>query len=272
MATATGFAVGNGGVQEYQEDGFYISVGSVFPEDVIVRASEGMDRIRAGDYDTGLSPRRSRWNPGDSEDTLCKIEMPQIANGAVRDLVSHPALGQFAARITGAKRVQVWWVQLLCKPSQKTGQLSGANIGWHQDRQYWANWEEGSELFTVWVAISDVTAESGPMRFVRGSHLWGFRGEGDFTGQDLDQQKHQEISRPQGQSWEEIAVILPPGGASLHHHLVYHGSGPNLSGTLRRSFAIHMRSENSRPVDDRRAGLTEYIDNFDFCPVLYGDP
>jgi hypothetical protein len=78
--------------------------------------------------------------------------MPQVANRAIRELISHPALGALAAEVTGARRVQVWWVQLLYKPPTTGGQ-GGTSIGWHQDRHYWQVWEEGSELFTAWVAL-----------------------------------------------------------------------------------------------------------------------
>ena len=256
--------------QRYREDGFYLSHNPIIHSDVIERACEGMDKIRVWDYDTGEPPQPSRWNPGDSEDELCKIEMPQKASHGVRELVSQKALGEFVATVTGACMVQVWWVQLLCKPSSPIDQVEGVNVGWHQDRQYWGVWEEGSELFTAWVAVSDVTSQCGPMRFVRGSHRWGFLDEGNFSGQDLSRQRNEDISLPAGESWEEVEVVLPAGGASVHDRLVYHGSGPNHSGALRRSFAIHMRSDKSRPIEDKRQGLTEFLDNSDYCPVIYG--
>jgi hypothetical protein len=37
----------------------------------------------------------------------------------------------------------------------------------------------------------------------------------------------------------------------------------------RRSFAIHMRTNRSRPVGDRRSGLTAYIDDLEICPVFH---
>ena len=60
-----------------------------------------------------------------------------------------------------------------------------------QDRNYWASsWEEGSELLTAWVALSDVGVESGPMTFVRGSNAWGLlEGCGFFHEQSLEEQK-----------------------------------------------------------------------------------
>ncbi len=251
----------------YPSDGFAVHSDPLLPADVVQAAEEGMERVRAGSYDRGRGPQPSPWAPGDADDVLCKIEMPQLADSAIHRLVSHADLGAWAARVTGGRRVQVWWVQLLHKPSTQA-EASGVNVGWHQDRQYWSAWEEGSELFTAWVALSDVGESAGPMRFVRGSHRWGFRGEGDFFGQDLHAQRG-DIAVPEGESWDEVPALMRPGGASLHHCLTFHGSSANTSGAPRKSFAIHMRTEKSRPRDDQRAGLAEIIDDLDACPVVY---
>jgi hypothetical protein len=252
--------------ESYDTDGYAVFASPVLPEDVIRHAADGMDALRKGEYETGIPPQPSFWNPGDDERKLCKIEMPQVANRAIRELVSHPALGELAAEVTGGRMVQVWWVQLLLKPPSASGQ-AGTSIGWHQDRHYWQVWEEGSELFTAWVALSDVTEAAGPMRFVRGSHRWGLQSS-DFYGQDHEAQR-QEIRVPDGEQWEEVAALLPPGGVSFHHNLTYHGSGPNRTDQPRRSFAIHMRTGRSRPVDDARRGLTQFIDDPFYCPVIY---
>ncbi len=252
----------------YEADGFFLATEPVLPADLVARACEGMDAIRRGEYDTGRPPCPSIWNPGDDPNRLCKIEQPQFASKAIRELVSHPALGRLAAAITGATMVQVWWVQLLYKPSTTATPQAQTNIGWHQDRYYWRQWEEGSELFTAWVALSDVRENCGPMRFVRGSHRWGFRNQGDFFEQDVAGQRS-AIEVPAGQRWEEVAALLPPGGVSFHHNLTFHGSGPNTSGRPRRSFALHMRTQNSRPVENKREGLTQFIDDLELCPVIY---
>jgi hypothetical protein len=252
----------------YEEDGFFLHAEPLLPADLIRRASEGMDALRRGEYETGILPQPSYWNPGDPPGKLVKIEQPQFANRAIMELVSHPALGEAAARLTGASMVQVWWVQLLGKPPL-TGEAA-TNIGWHQDRHYWRVWEEGSELLTAWVAVSDVAEECGPMRFVRGSHRWGLLEGSDFYGQDLAGQK-ERLLVPEQAAWEEVAAVLPPGGVSFHHCLTLHGSGPNRSTALRRSFAIHMRTENSAPVNGVRAGLAAFIDDPARCPIIYGN-
>ena len=254
--------------EQYQKDGFCTISDPVFPTDVVDAAIEGMDAVRAGKYDTGHPPENSRWNPGDDPKALCKIEMPQFASHAIMDLVSHPALGKLAAEVTGAKMVQVWWVQLLYKPVGEPTDQRVTNIGWHQDRQYWKSWAEESELLTAWVALTDVTEQAGPMRFIRGSHKWGCLNQGDFYGQDHAAQRDQ-ITVPDGETWEEVTAILPPGGVSFHHNLTFHGSGPNRTTELRRSFAIHLRTEKSEPVNHQRSGLTEFIDQPTHCPIIY---
>ncbi|HEY3333446.1 MAG TPA: phytanoyl-CoA dioxygenase family protein [Capsulimonadaceae bacterium] len=254
---------------QYAADGFYVHRTPLFTPNEVACGAAGMDAIRRGDYDTGTPPEPSPWKPGDDVTKLCKIEMPQIADSAIRALVSSPALGELTARVTGASMVQVWWVQLLFKPSNPANVNAGTSVGWHRDRTYWGNWEPESDLFTAWLALSDVDETCGPMRFVTGSHEWGNIGGGDFYAQDLASQRD-GFNAPVGKEWIEASGTLPPGGVSFHDDLTLHGSGPNHSGRPRRSLAIHMRGERSRPVDGKRAGLTKYIDDLTICPVIHG--
>jgi hypothetical protein len=253
----------------YAADGFYLVREPIFSADLVARAVAGMDAVRRGESDTGHAPLGGFWQPGDDESKLCKMEQPQLSNRALRELVGSPALGEWAARVTGARGVQAWWVQLLYKPPV-TGAADQVNaIGWHQDRYYWRCWEEGSGLFTAWVALSDVDADCGPMRFVAGSQTWGLRPEGDFYAQDLAAQRA-AMGLPAGGEWREVEAVLPAGGVSFHDNLTVHGSLPNTSSRPRRSLAIHCRTERSRAVGDKREGLTAYIDDLDVCPVIYG--
>ena len=248
----------------YRRDGFYIHAAALWPLAAVDRAVAGMDAVRRGAYDTGVPPRPSAWQPGDDPQRLCKIEKPQIANRAIMDLIKRPALGALAAQVCGAEWVQVWWVQLLYKPPGS----GDVNVGWHQDRNYWGAWEEGSELFTAWIALSEVGPAAGPMRFVCGSHQWGLLPGSDFFGQDLAQQKRELVAQANGE-WVEVAATLPKGGVSFHHCLTLHGSGPNDSAGPRRSLAVHLRTERSRPVGDKREGLTAFIDDPTHCPVVF---
>lgn len=162
--------------------------------------------------------------------------------------------------------MQIWASQLLYKPA---GGDSAGQVGWHQDFMYWKEtWEPESELFTAWVAVSDVRSESGPMCFVPGSHRWGYLNAGDFFNSDRDRTRNQ-IRVPSGETWSEVPAILSPGAVSLHHRQMYHASGPNVSSSPRISFALHLRTENSR----RLAGCdNHYIRDLadpQAAPVIY---
>ena len=247
--------------ERYRRDGFYFSP-PIIPTDLISRVTASMDAVMAGDYETGEPPRRS-WNPGDDPKRIRKIDQTHLSDRTIYELASHPEIGRWAAALLGAKRVQLWASQMLYKPAG--GEVTG-NVGWHQDKQYWKYME--GDLFTAWVAVSDVTAESGPMRFLRGSHRWGLLDSGDFFGHDHEAQQ-KDIPVPEGESWEEVEAVLPPGAVSFHDRHTYHASGPNVSDAPRRSFAFHLRTENTRPVEGRNDYYVQHLDDPAYCPVLY---
>jgi hypothetical protein len=252
--------------QQYDTDGFYIHPAAILTPALLARAAKGLDAVRLGEYDTGTPPAGRLWNPGDDPNKLCKIEHPQLANHALREVLRAPELGRLAAAITGASRVQVWWVQLLYKPATPPGALAETTVGWHQDKQYWKEWSEDSELFTAWLALSDVTSHSGPMSFVRQSHRWGLLDQGNFFAQNQQTVRH-GIQPPAGARWEEVAAVLPPGGVSFHHRLTFHGSVANTSGAPRASLAIHLRTEKSSTPPG--SWVAKYLDHPEICPVIY---
>lgn len=249
----------------YRENGFYMHTRPLMDGAAIADTIRGMEAVRDGHYETGLPPEDSPWKPGNDPRTLCKIEMAQQSNRAIMAAVANPRLGALAAEVTGASMVQAWWVQLLMKPPVVPAGTFNTNVGWHQDGQYWTCWEPGSEVFTAWLALSDVTEGAGAMRFVPGSHHWGLLNQGDFYGQELEGQ----IMVPEGKAWKETVCVLPPGGVSFHHHLTLHASGPNASASPRLSLAIHLRTEKSTPKPGPREGLLEFLDDQERCPVIW---
>ena len=151
---------------------------------------------------------------------------------------------------------------------EATGGKVGGNVGWHQDWQYWRYWEDDSELFTAWIAISDVQEDSGPVSFLVGSHRWGFLDTGDFLASDLAHQL-QAIQVSGGKKWREVPTILSLGSISFHHRLTYHSSGPNVSSLPRRSVAIHLRTEKSSSLP---GAVDYYVSNLEdpqICPIIY---
>ena len=113
----------------YAENGFVVFDKPVVDQDLVRRACEGMDMVRAGQFDTGSPPEPSNWNPGDDPARLCKMEAPQKANYAIRELIASSEIGEHVAAVTGARMVQAWWVQLLYKPS--SAGPAPTQVGWH---------------------------------------------------------------------------------------------------------------------------------------------
>lgn len=104
----------------------------------------------------------------------------------------------------------------------------------HQDNYYFCL--APSNVVTIWMALDDVDAENGCLRYVAGSHLRGFRthakskilgfsqGIIDYTPDDFTR---------------EVAIPLQPGDVVAHHGMTIHRADANLSATRhRRSFAI----------------------------------
>ena len=197
----------------YERDGFYIHAESVLSPEVPARAAEGLEAVRAGTSDTGELPA-SGWGHKADLLALTKIEQPQLACAALREALASPRLGEVAAAATGAAMVQVWWVQGLVKPGTPGG-VGTTTVGWHQDKTYWSDWEDGSELFTAWLALSDVTEEAGPMVFVPGSHRWGLLPGGDFFAQDQESLRALSKSRKADSGGKWLISCPPVASASI---------------------------------------------------------
>ena len=257
---------------QYQRDGFCIAP-PVVPPELLARVIPRMDAVRHGEYETGKKPLNSWAGPNDTPGKLSKIDQAHVADRTIFETIAHPAIGEWVAALTGAKRVQVWAVQMLHKPPG--GDARGA-VGWHQDLYYWNTWwQPNSDVFTAWLAISDVREESGPMHFVPGSHRWGLLEGSDFFG-SVDESKR-KIALPPKAEWKDVSGAMPAGAFSLHHRLTFHGSQPNLSDSPRRSLAIHLCTEKAVPIPNRnidtQGGGYDYLGHLDnpaICPVIYG--
>lgn len=247
----------------YERDGVCVVSGLVDPGQ-LPHAIDAMDRVIQADYETGVTPWAVNWHPGDDPSRLVKIDQPQMADHGITDLLLNSKIGEVAAALSGADMVQVWAVQLLHKPGAAS---DAGNVGWHQDDDYWRQWWDW-EVFTCWLALSDVTLDAGPVRFIPGSHRWGFLGKGNFFQSDLESAKA-EFGIPEGEEWHEFPAIVAPGGGSFHHRTTIHGSGPNFSACPRRSYAVHLRTERSRHLPDAPQQYVEQLDDPAISPVLF---
>ncbi len=110
---------------------------------------------------------------------------------------------------------------------------------WHQDRGVTHAEADGTTMLTVWLAITDVTAESAPLQVIPGVH------RGDL----IEHCGWAQTGIPKALIPTDRAVALPcPAGAAiLFHPLTPHASLPNASDRYRWSFDIRY-SQTGQPT------------------------
>ncbi len=254
--------------ETYATEGFVLGP-RLLPNNLLKRTNAAIDEVIAGKYETGIEPLDWWWEPDDDpEKKLRKIDQPHLANRTIHEAICYPQIAQWAAGVTKARQLQVFAVQLLHKPG---GGDPLGTIGWHHDFRYWGPWfQPGLEAYTVWLAISDVYENSGPMCYVRGSHLWKLADGGDFEGTSGEEDYH-KARMPQDAQWDEVPAVMPAGACSLHHQLTLHGSRANTSSMTRRSLAVHLCTESGIPNPDRKSEY-DYVGKLEHpweCPIVY---
>lgn len=134
--------------------------------------------------------------------------------------------------------VLLWSTNWFIKEAQ-----DGKFVSMHQDANYWGLTPH--DVLTAWVALSDAGPDTGPMRFVPGSHNGELFAHDNTYAQDNLLTRGQTIQA----SIEDDATVLAPlqaGQMSLHHVRLIHGSGPNQTddrriGMVLRFCAAHVR-------------------------------
>jgi hypothetical protein len=220
-----------------------------------------MEAVAAGKTDTGLMPRLRERERGDEPPHLVKIAEPHNASRALRRLIVSREPWRMIAAMTDARMLQVWAVDLFIKRPEPEPR---ANIGWHQDGPFAPYWS--GDIFTVWLALSDVTAEASPLRYVPGSHRLGPAGRTDLFHTDLDPASV-HVPLAAGFEWTEIIAEVPAGGVAIHHRDTFHASGPNLSSSSRYSLAIRVRTDRS--FLDSSAVQVSHLHDPELAPVVY---
>lgn len=120
---------------------------------------------------------------------------------------------------------------------------------WHQDSTYFGL--RPHDHITAWVALSNVTAEAGPVEFAVGSHIRGQLQQKSGLVKNSVNTAGQIIVEWFDRSGIKSA-ILEPGQFSFHHTCTVHQSQPNRSGERRIGIALSYIPTRTRYVGKRR--------------------
>lgn len=120
---------------------------------------------------------------------------------------------------------------------------------WHQDSTYFGL--QPHDHVTAWVALCDVTEETGPVEFAVGSHIRGQLQQKSGLIKNSVNTAGQIIVEWFDQTQIERA-ILKPGQFSFHHTCVVHQSQPNRSDERRIGLALSYIQTRTRYVGKRR--------------------
>ena len=164
------------------------------------------------------------------------IVIPLLAN-----LSKSPKILDHVELLLGSN-ILVWSVELFIKEPG-----SSKIVSWHQDLTYWGMGETDGEV-TAWIALSNVTIETGCMRFIPGSHNKNILKHEDTFHKDNLLSRGQEIKGIR----EQDAVFAPlrPGEMSLHHGKCLHASGINNTNDRRIGVAIRYVKPDVKGTDN----------------------
>lgn len=158
-------------------------------------------------------------------------------NRVFREQLFHERAATIAAELIGCERVRVFHDHLIVKPPH-----GGSTIPWHRDL---ANWPVSEPRgVSCWLALDDVTRESGAMRFMPGGHSEPVTPSIDFLNEAKAWGEREK---------EAVSVPVAAGSAVFHHCLSWHSSPPNKTAAWRRAY-ITIYIDATCTFDPDRAG------------------
>ena len=162
----------------------------------------------------------------------------------IYDIATHPHLLDCVEDLIGPNIV-CWGTHYFCK-------LPGdvREVPYHQDAVYWPF--RPARAVTVWLAIDDVTADSGPMCFLPGSHRLGRM---DWHRRTRDVVLEREVVRREHLG-DPHPLVLAAGEFSLHTDLLVHGSARNTSARRRCGLTLRYVPPEVWINDDSLIGWT----------------
>jgi len=192
-------------------------------------------------------------------------QKPHVLFTWLAELASEPAVLDLVERIVGPD-ILLWSTEFFIKQPG-----DGRYVPWHVDDTYWHI--EPLIQTTVWIALSDVGLDNGPLRYIKGSHLEARRPIVSAPSED-----NMLISGQMAQNIDEtnaVDVLLQAGEASIHDSRTLHASDRNTGIDPRIGIAARYIATSVRSTALRESALlvrgTDHHRHFDPEPFPVAD-
>lgn len=163
-------------------------------------------------------------------------------NTICRDFVFHSAAAQISGQLMRSSKANILFDQWLIKEPG-----TEVETPWHHDMPYWP--VLGDQVCTLWLALDRVTADSGAVEYIKGSHRWGQRLKPEsFSGtvkfsEALEPVPDIEAER---ERHDIVSFELEPGDCTVHHGLlVHHAPGNSRADRRRRAYVTRWTGDEA---------------------------
>lgn len=157
-------------------------------------------------------------------------------------LVSDDRLLDIAEQFIGPD-MALFATHYICK-APRTGQV----VHWHQDGAFWPL--EPMTVVTLWLAVSESDPGNGCLRVIPRSHT---KVAAMLETDDADSVLRSRLPDAELDGARPVDLVLGPGGVSVHHPSIIHGSNANTSDRWRRALTIRYIPTSTRITEPDKA-------------------
>jgi ectoine hydroxylase-related dioxygenase (phytanoyl-CoA dioxygenase family) len=165
-----------------------------------------------------------------------------LHNEVIKAFVMAKRFAGIAAALMGVERVRLYHDQALFK------EPGGGFTPWHQDQHYWPL--DTDNTITLWMPLTDVTADMGTLEFASGSHTEGYLG--DLGISDESQKQFDQFVNERGFG-RVRTEHMQAGDATFHSGWTLHAAGGNHTDQMRAAMTIIYFADGTRvgPLDNK---------------------
>lgn len=236
-------------VHDYLRDGA-VCIRNAVSQDVAADLLEHLDAL--------ASEKGNRWTTNRIGGFSDRHLWPRLS--WMRDFCAESTLPAIAGKLMQSRSARLFFDHTFMRDAG-----TDHRTPWHQDRPYWPF--TGSQIASVWVALTPCTTQSSGLQFIRGSHAWGkvFRpvafGAESASAEFLDESDALDVMPDFDARPEEYDVLeweMKPGDALVFGAEAVHGSTANTDDRQRRA-AISVRYVGDDARWDPRPGTDPIV-------------